>query len=70
MTIEDQVILDPAAKDGSWAVVFGGRIVASGYNSKGAALASLGLYQSGYRNPKDKKLERQENWRGIIKNYE
>jgi hypothetical protein len=47
--IPNQVFLDPSRKDGSWCVFFNGRIVASGYNSKGAALAALWLYVSGYR---------------------
>jgi hypothetical protein len=51
--IENQVILDPARKDGSWSVVFDGCIVAAGYNSKGAAQAALGLYVSGYRKPRE-----------------
>ncbi len=49
------VFLDPAPRDGSWAVFYSGRIVASGYNSKGAALAALTLYESGYRKRKDAK---------------
>jgi hypothetical protein len=47
----NQVYLDPAHKDGSWCVFFDGRVVADGYNSKGAAEAALGLYVSGYRKP-------------------
>jgi hypothetical protein len=51
--VEDQVILDPVTKDGSWAVVFGGKVVARGYNDRGVALAALSLYKSGYRKAKD-----------------
>lgn len=54
--VPNQVILDPSAKDGSWAVYFEGRIVATGYNSKGAARAALALYISGYRTA-EKKIE-------------
>jgi hypothetical protein len=47
--VEDQVILDPLYKDGSWMVIFEGKVVASGFNCKGAALAQLSLYKKGYR---------------------
>lgn len=48
----NQAFLDPAFKDESWAVLFCGQVVASGFNSKGAALAQLALYESGYRKVK------------------